>query len=148
MTGDLKLGLIPYGKMESILPLVYKLNRGKFSEEVLKSRLQPMLTMGGYECLGVYDRDKLIACCGIWLLQKLYKGKHIELDNVFVEEGYRSSGVGALMMNWLAEYGKSIDCASLELNCYLENEKGLKFWQRHGFEALGYHMIKNLDEEK
>ncbi|MGS0528259.1 GNAT family N-acetyltransferase [Zobellia nedashkovskayae] len=145
MAGNLKLELIPYDKMESILPLVFKLNDGKFSEEVLKSRLQLMLTMGGYECLGVYDKQKLIACCGIWLLQKLYKGKHIELDNVFVNEEYRSRGVGKLMMDWLVEYAKSIGGNSIELNSYIANKKGIKFWQRHGFEPLGYHMIKNLE---
>ncbi|MUH37911.1 GNAT family N-acetyltransferase [Zobellia amurskyensis] len=145
MKGDLKLELIPYDEMESILPLIFELNQGKLSKEVLKSRLQSMLAMGGYQCLGVYDNQKLIACCGVWLLQKLYKGKHLELDNVFVNEEYRSKGVGNLMMDWLSEYGKSMDCASLECNCYLHNEKGIKFWQRHGFEPLGYHMIKNLE---
>ncbi|WP_400073210.1 GNAT family N-acetyltransferase [Zobellia russellii] len=145
MTGDLNLELIPYDKMESVLPLIFELNQGKLSEEILKSRLKDMLAMGGYQCLGVYDKQKLIACCGIWLLQKFYKGKHLELDNVFVSEVYRSRGVGRLMMDWLSEYGKSMDCASLELNCYLHNEKGVKFWKRHGFEPLGYHMIKNLE---
>lgn len=145
MKGDLKLELIPYDEMESILPLIFELNQGKLSKEVLKSRLQSMLAMGGYQCLGVYDNQKLIACCGIWLLQKLYKGKHLELDNVFVNEEYRSKGVGNLMMDWLSEYGKNMDCASLECNCYLHNEKGVKFWKRHGFEPLGYHMIKNLE---
>ena len=145
MKGDLKLELIPYQQMESILPLVYKLNQGRFSHEVLKSRLQSMLSMGGYQCLGVYDDQRLIACCGIWLLHKLYKGRHLELDNVFVEEEYRSKGVGRLMMDWFVDYAKGMDCLSIELNSYVENEKGIRFWKRHGFEPLGYHMIKNLE---
>ncbi|CAM3618662.1 GNAT family N-acetyltransferase [Zobellia roscoffensis] len=145
MEGELILELIPYEKMESILPLVYDLNEGKLSEEVLKTRLESMKAMGGYVCLGVYDNENLIACCGVWFLHKLYKGKHIELDNVFVNVEYRSRGVGKLMMDWLVAYGKSKNCNSLELNAYVANQKGVKFWERHGFEPLGYHMIKNLE---
>ncbi|WP_276166878.1 GNAT family N-acetyltransferase [Zobellia alginiliquefaciens] len=131
--------------MESILPLVYDLNEGKLSKEVLQTRLESMKAMGGYECLGVYDKENLIACCGIWFLHKLYKGKHIELDNVFVTTEYRSKGIGKLMMEWLVDYANSKGCNSIELNSYVANEKGVKFWERHGFEPLGYHMIKNLE---
>ncbi|MBU2946376.1 GNAT family N-acetyltransferase [Zobellia uliginosa] len=145
MEGELILELIPYEKMESILPLVYDLNEGKLSKEVLQTRLESMKAMGGYECLGVYDNENLIACCGVWFLHKLYKGKHIELDNVFVNEKYRSRGVGKLMMDWLVDYAKTKDCNSLELNAYVANEKGVKFWKRHNFVPLGYHMIKNLE---
>ena len=144
MKGELKLELIPYEKLELILPLVYDLNEGKIPKEILKSRLESMKIMGGYECLGVFDNKSLIACCGVWFLHKLYKGKHIELDNVFVNAEYRSKGVGKLMMDWLVDYAKTKDCNSIELNSYVANEKGIKFWQRHDFEPLGYHMIKNL----
>ncbi|WP_289042212.1 GNAT family N-acetyltransferase [uncultured Zobellia sp.] len=145
MKGELKLELIPYEKMELILPLVFELNGGKIIQEVLQTRLEAMKAMGGYECLGVYDNETLIACCGIWFLHKLYKGKHIELDNVFVNAAYRSAGVGNLMIEWLVDYAKSKNCNSMELNSYIANEKGVKFWERHGFEPLGYHMIKNLE---
>ena len=140
-----ELKLIPYEEMESIIPLVIQLNLGKLPEETLKSRLKDMLKMGGYQCIGVYDNTQLIACCGFWVLNKLYAGKHLEPDNVFVETNYRSAGVGELMMNWLFDYAKSIDCVGVEVNCYRHNEKGKKFWERQGFEALGYHMIKKFD---
>ncbi len=145
MKTEYKITLIPYDKMESIIPLVIQLNKGKLPANVLKIRLKEMLTMGGYQCIGVYDNQKLIACCGFWILNKLYAGKHVEPDNVFVEETYRSVGVGELMLNWLFDYAKSIDCIGAEVNCYAHNIKGKKFWERQGFEALGYHMIKKFD---
>ncbi len=145
MKVDLKIALIPYNKMETIIPLVIQLNQGKLSEDVLKSRLNDMIAMGGYQCIGVYDADRLIACCGFWVLNKLYAGKHVEPDNVFVEAEYRSEGVGELMMSWLFDYAKSIDCIGAEVNCYRQNEKGKKFWERKGFEPLGYHMIKKFE---
>ena len=145
MKTDLTIALIPYDQMETILPLVIQLNQGKIAETVLKSRLKDMLAMGGYQCIGVYDAQKLIGVCGFWVLNKLYAGKHVEPDNVFVEPDYRSDGVGELMMNWLFNYAKSIDCIGAEVNCYAHNEKGKKFWERQGFEPLGYHMIKKFE---
>lgn len=146
MKTNFKIALIPYDAMESIIPLVIQLNKGKLPVEVLKTRLQEMLAMGGYQCIGVYDNDKLIGCCGFWILNKLYAGKHVEPDNVFVEENHRSAGVGELMLNWLFNYAKSIDCIGAEVNCYAHNVKGIKFWESQGFEALGYHMIKKFEE--
>jgi GNAT superfamily N-acetyltransferase len=140
-----EIKLIPYDKMESIIPLVIQLNKGKLPVNVLKIRLKEMLVMGGYQCIGVYDNEELIACCGFWILNKLYSGKHVEPDNVFVEEAYRSAGVGELMLNYLFDYAKSIDCIAAEVNCYSHNIRGKKFWERQGFEGLGYHMIKKFD---
>tara|TARA_R110000868_G_scaffold96475_1_gene265456 strand:+ start:485 stop:919 length:435 start_codon:yes stop_codon:yes gene_type:complete len=139
-----KVELIPYEEMEIILPLVIELNQGKYTIEVLQKRLKDMLVMGGYHCIGVYDARKLIGICGFWVLNKLYAGKHVEPDNVYVAPEYRSSGIGELMMNWLFNYAKSIDCIGAEVNCYAHNKKGKKFWERQGFEALGFHLIKKF----
>ncbi len=145
MANKFEIELIPYHQMQTILPLVIQLNQGRFSREVLQNRLEDMLAMGGYQCIGVYSEKRLIACCGFWVLNKLYAGKHVEPDNVFVEEEYRSSGVGELMLNWLFDYAKSIGCICTEVNCYAHNEKGKKFWERQGYEALGFHMIKRFE---
>ncbi|WP_235841583.1 GNAT family N-acetyltransferase [Confluentibacter sediminis] len=130
--------------METILPLVILLNEGRFEYQILKKRLADMLAMGNYQCIGVYRDMELIGISGFWVLNKLYAGKHIEPDNVYVKPEYRSKGIGELMMNWLAEYGKQLGCEGLEVNCYAKNIKGKKFWESQGFDALGYHMIKKF----
>ncbi len=145
MDKEFKIGLIPYDKMDSILPLAMLLNKGTIEYTVLEKRLKDMLQMGGYECIGVYDNDELIGICGIWILNKLYVGKHIEPDNVFIKKEYRSKGVGQLMIDYLFQYAKDIDCKATELNCYLSNEKGRKFWERQGYEPLAYHFFKQFD---
>lgn len=132
--------------MEIILPLVVLLNEGKLAVETLKRRLDNMLDMGGYQCIGVYDGEELIGICGVWVLNKLYAGKHVEPDNVFVKMEHRSNGVGALMMNYLFDYAKEIGCEASEVNCYIKNVNGKRFWESQGYEALGFHMIKKFDK--
>lgn len=144
MKVEFRIELISYDKMETILPFVILLNEGKFEHHVLKERLENMLSMGNYQCLGAFNGEELIGICGFWVLNKLYAGKHIEPDNVYVKAEYRSKGVGDLMLQWLFEYAKQIGCEGLEVNCYTKNIKGKKFWESQGFEALGYHMIKKI----
>ena len=138
--------LIPYERMETILPLVVLLNEDRFTYALLQKRLNAMLDMGGYQGIGVYHKEELIGICGFWVLNKLYAGKHLEPDNVYVKPDYRSHGIGNLMMNWLFDYAKQIGCEGLEVNCYAKNIKGKKFWETQGFEPLGFHMIKKFSQ--
>lgn len=145
MTSAYKIEFIPYNQMETILPLVVLLNEGKIAYEVLKKRLANMLSMGGYKCIGVYYGEELIGICGVWELHKLYAGKHLEPDNVFIKMEHRGNGVGTLMMNRLFQYAREIGCDATEVNCYIKNTKGKKFWEQMGYETLGYHLIKKFD---
>jgi GNAT superfamily N-acetyltransferase len=144
------ISLIPKENMHSILPLVKLLNEDK-TEELLRSRLDEMLTQG-YQCAGVYDTSislgtggkKLIGISGIWIMTKLYVGKHFEPDNVVIDPEYRNKGVGELLMKWLYDYGKSQGCIATELNCYVQNIEGQKFWEKEGYKPLGIHYQKKF----
>lgn len=127
---------------KTILPLVKLLN-SSIDEKDLASRLEEMLGQG-YQCAGAFDDLKLIGICGIWIQTKFYSGKFIEPDNVYVLEHYRSKGVARDLLSFVYEYGKAQGCVVSELNCYIENEKGLKFWDADDYKKLGYHLQKKI----
>ncbi len=135
--------LIPKEELPSTIPLLRMLNNNNIAEEVLKERMQDMLQRN-YACVGVYDQDKLIAISGVWVLNKFYVGKHIEPDNVMVHPGYQGKGIGDLMMQWIHDYARSKGCIAAELNCYVSNEKGIRFWINQGYKILGFHFQKKL----
>ncbi|WP_235914957.1 GNAT family N-acetyltransferase [Flagellimonas ochracea] len=114
--------------------------------ETLELRLTEMIPMG-YQCIGVYDQERLIGICGVWTLNKLYAGKHLEPDNVMIDPNYQGKGIGNLLMQFLFEYAKEIGCEGTEVNCYAKNIRGKKFWESHGYEALGYHLVKRFNNE-
>tara|TARA_R110000851_G_scaffold220059_1_gene372826 strand:+ start:66 stop:497 length:432 start_codon:yes stop_codon:yes gene_type:complete len=143
MVTEFQIRFILKENMNEILPLVQMLNNYKIPIETLKKRLQDML-MDGYQCLGAYDKEELIGICGVWVLNKLYIGRHLEPDNVFVLPEYRSSGVGKLMLDQVLNYALEIGCNTTEINCYINNEKGIQFWNNQGYKAIGYHMQKVL----
>ena len=132
---------IPTEKLNSILPLASVLNRETIPMDILQTRLNEMIPMG-YQCIGVYDQEELIGICGVWVLNNLYSGKHVEPDNVIISPQYQGKGIGELMLNFLNDYAKEIGCDRAEVNCYAKNVRGKKFWENQGYEALGIHLIK------
>ena len=47
-------------------------------------------------------------------------------------------------MEWVHNYAKSKGCVASELNCYISNESGRKFWEDEGYQAIGLHYQKKL----
>lgn len=130
--------------IHSIIPLLQVLNE-KISEEILKSRLNEMIKQN-YQCIGIFDKKQLIGICGIWILTKYYVGKHIEPDNVIILSEYQNQNIGKKLMNWIYDYAKKNDCVASELNCYVNNDKAHKFWEKEGYKVIGLHYQKKFED--
>lgn len=129
-------------EIPQILPLLQVLDPS-VPEPMLRERLQAMLETD-YECVGIFDGDRLIGVSGLWILTKYYVGKHIEPDNVVILPEYRGGGIGRRLMEWIYEYGRSQGCVASELNCYVDNEAGKRFWESEGYELIGLHLRRRL----
>lgn len=137
-----QLRLLERDELPSILPLVQILNPS-LPRELLAARLQEMISQG-YQCLGVFCADQLVAIAGLWIHTHFWSGRMIEPDNVVVHPDYRSSGLGERMMAWIYEYGREQGCVVSDLNCYITNHGGHKFWANQGYKILGFHYQKDL----
>jgi GNAT superfamily N-acetyltransferase len=134
--------LIPNEDILTIIPLLQVLNP-QLSNELLTYRLQEMVKQD-YRCVGIFDDDKLIGCSGLWILTKYYVGRHIEPDNVVILTEYRGQGIGKKLMEWIYDYAIANGCEASELNCYITNEAGQKFWMNEGYKILGFHYQKKF----
>ncbi|HZF65589.1 MAG TPA: GNAT family N-acetyltransferase [Chitinophagaceae bacterium] len=138
----MRIELIPKENISITLPLLSALNPS-ISQDEIRNRLAEMIETG-YECVGVFDEETLVGICGIWTLTKIYVGRHIEPDNVIISPEYRSRQLGQQLMEWVESYARSKGCVASELNCYVSNEAGNKFWQQQDYKVLGLHYQKKL----
>jgi GNAT superfamily N-acetyltransferase len=138
-----EIKLVSPNKLTAILPLIRQLNP-TVPETTLATRLDEMVGQG-YQCAGLYLDEQLIGICGMWIITKFYVGKHIEPDNVYILPEYRCQGLGRKLLEWVYDFGLSLGCIASELNCYISNETGNSFWEREGFEKIGYHYHKSLE---
>lgn len=134
--------LLNTDELHTILPFLQMLNENT-SLATLEIRLKEM-EANKYRCVGVYDADKLIGISGLWILTKHYVGKHIEPDNVIIHPDYRNKKIGEQLFQWIFDYAREQGCVASELNCYVHNHKGVRFWINQGYRIIGYHMQKLL----
>ncbi len=137
------INIISSSEILSIIPLLQKLGNFSVSEPLLKERLQEMVRQN-YECLGVFDAEKLIGVCGLWFQTRHYAGKSVEVDHVIIDDAYRSHGIGKVLMEYVYEYARKKSCKWVELNTYVHNFPSHKFYYNQGFVAKGYHFVKEL----
>ena len=109
-----------------------------------KILLKDML-LHGYRMAGVFDGKKCVGLSGFWISTKLYSGKYVELDNVVIDQNYRSMGIGKLLCDWILKEAKKCGCKMAMLDAYSENFAGHKFYLREGFVLRGFHFLKKIN---
>lgn len=135
--------IIEKENINTVIPLVQKLNDNNVSDAVLEQRFLEMVTQN-YECAVIYDNDNLIGVTGLWFCTRHYSGKSVEVDHVYIDEAYRGKGLGKQFFEWIYNYALGKGCESVELNTYVSNYASHKFYYNEGFNILGYHFLKKL----
>jgi GNAT superfamily N-acetyltransferase len=137
-----EIKLLPDAQLETIIPLLQILNPA-LDEPLLRQRLAEMREQG-YKCVGVYDEERLVGCSGLWITTRYYVGRFVEPDNVVLHPEYRGQGLGEKLLAWIWRYAKSEGCVASELNCYVTNSPGQKFWMNQGYKIMGFRFQANI----
>lgn len=115
----------------------------KFSRDTYHSYLTEMIPKG-YHQLVILDGPTAAGLSGYWLNTKLYCGRYVELDNVIVDEAYRSKGVGRILCEQIEQKARELGCQVALLDAYAENFRAHQFYFRQGYIIRGYHFLKHL----
>lgn len=71
--------------------------------------------------------SKNIAC--------LKREKNVYIQDMVVDEKYRSKGTGTLLMGAVKQYGRDHGASFVRTQVFPMNEDGLRFYRRNGFEV-------------
>ncbi|KAF3884075.1 GNAT family N-acetyltransferase [Tolypothrix bouteillei VB521301_2] len=97
----------------------------------------------------VFDRDNTVVGYAIvvFFWSNEYGGDFVEVDELFVQKGYRGNGIGTAFFQWLEKtWGTS--SVALSLQTTPSNERTLAFYERMGFRASpNHHLMKLLSPE-
>src|SRR6478736_3183452 len=67
---------------------------------VITDRLETVLAEHPhYQLIGAFDGATLVGVAGAWIATKIWCGRYLEIDNLVVDPGQRSAGVGSRLIH-------------------------------------------------
>jgi GNAT superfamily N-acetyltransferase len=87
----------------------------------------------GYELVGAYDGNALLALAGIRRAHTLSRGEHVFVDDLVTDERVRGQGHGAALLRWIAARAAAEGVTRLYLDSRI-TAKG--FYEHAGFTFL------------
>ena len=130
-------------EMLRYVDLLWQLPAHEYNEAEYVEMLNEMIPHG-YSQVAVFIEDKCVGIAGYWINTKLFTGKYAELDNVVIDKDYRSKGIGAELCIFIEKDAIAKGCKYIVLDCFLENVRAQEFYNKLGYAARGYHMIKKV----
>ena len=99
----------------------------------------------GYEIVAIENKGQILAVLGYRFLSDFIRGKHVYVDDLVSTEKARSQGLGAELLKFAEEIAKKAGCNSLRLCTGIENERGVKFYDRNGWKKRAFAYTKKLE---
>ncbi len=98
----------------------------------------------GYTLVGYYRGDECLGVMGYRVLHDFVRGAHLYVDDLVTTEAARSQGIGAKLLGYAEEETVRRNLKELRLCAVLENEGGLRFYEREGWTRRAYAFKKSL----
>lgn len=113
------------------------------AEEYL-GRVTGMMESEGYQLVGAFEGELLRAVAGYRIMNMLYCGRILYVDDLNTDERLRSRGFGKMLIDWLKEEGRSRGCGELHLDSGVQRESAHRFYFREGLTISAYHFRRVL----
>ena len=158
MTGEYFLG-ITFGMEVKVLKSPPELEAGYAVLKELRTNLTftDFITLyksahqtDGYTLIGMVENDRYVAVMGYRILHDFVHGKHLYVDDLVVIRGQQSKGIGSKLLAYAEEIAEKQGCQGLRLCTGKENERGIKFYEREGWNprAIAFKKVFPLRVEK
>lgn len=108
-------------------------NAAAFAERVRRQR------PAGYRLLAAWDDGAPVGLAGFRVQENLIRGTFIYVDDLVVAADHRSGGVGALLLDAVADECRRLAIRSLVLDTAIDNSLGQRFYFRYGMLPRGLH---------
>lgn len=95
-----------------------------------------------YEIAAIESDGEIVAVMGYRVLFDYVRGKHLYIDDLVSTERARSQGLGAELLKFAESVAKELGCPSLRLCTGVENERGVKFYEREGWTKRSFAFVK------
>ena len=126
-TREVMLQLRPHIRADDYLPTVRR-----------------MMESDGYRLVAATNGGGVTAVAGYRLMEMLYCGRLLYVDDLVSAETARSAGYGHALIECLKNEGRALGCAELHLDSGVQRKDAHRFYFRERFSIAGYHFTVPL----
>ena len=90
------------------------------------------------------DDGAVRAVAGYRVMEMLYCGRMMYIDDLVTDERVRSRGFGKVLIDWLKAEGRRLACTEVQLISRVTREEAHRFYFREGFGIEAFHFRAKL----
>ena len=98
----------------------------------------------GYRLLAAMRAGRVVGAAGYRFQENLIRGRFVYVDDLVVLDGERNHGVGARLLDAVADAAKEAGCVWMTLDTALNNALGQRFYFRWGLLSTALHFGRRL----
>ena len=83
-----------------------------------------------------------VAVAGFRISEFLAYGRILYVDDLVTAAAHRSTGLGKLLLDWLADHAREAGCAQLHLDSGTQRRAAHRFYHREGLEIVNFHFAR------
>lgn len=98
----------------------------------------------GYQLAYLELDRKVRSVAGFRILNMLFSGRTLYIDDLVTHESDRSQGFGAALFDWLVDYAKENGCDYLTLDSGVQRFAAHRFYLNRGMDISSHHFSLKL----
>ncbi|WP_421728883.1 GNAT family N-acetyltransferase [Brevundimonas sp.] len=96
----------------------------------------------GFRLIAARTKGVIRGVAGIRVIEMLYCGRILVVDDLITDAGARSGGVGRAMLTWLGAEAARLGCGQIHLDSGLHRIDAHRFYEREGFQKTAWHFAR------
>lgn len=109
--------------------------------------IRRMMVVEGYRLAALTEAGSVRAIAGYRIVETLYGGRTLVVDDLVTAEEARSAGHGSRLLRALRQYAAREGCAQVHLDSGVQRDRAHRFYVREGFSVVGYHFVASVTLE-
>jgi GNAT superfamily N-acetyltransferase len=101
-------------------------------EEEYVPQIRALMSSDGFLLAFLADEGEVRAVAGYRIMNMLYCGRLLYVDDLVADERLRSRGYGSRLLDWLKDEGRRQGCGELQLISRVTREQAHRFYFREG----------------
>ena len=113
--------------------------RPMLTRDTYVARIREMMATQGFRLTAVVEDGRVQALAGWRILDMLYCGRFLSVDDLVSDPAARSRGHGKALLDWLKVEARREGCTQVELISNVVREDAHRFYFREGLSVDAFH---------